>query len=73
MTNRDEYLAWAKERAEKYNKIGDWRSAWASFSKDLEEHSELQNHPGLKIGMSFLLIGAKNNSQEMRKYIEGFR
>jgi hypothetical protein len=55
--NRDEHLAWAKDRALAYLP-GDPLEAMTSMMSELTKHPELKNHIGLRIAPMF--YGAHN-------------
>jgi hypothetical protein len=70
----DEYLEECKQRALAYLDAGDIDHAFISMTNDLSHHAELKNHPGITIGIGYLLLpGWIQNPQEVRRWIEGFR
>jgi len=69
---RAEHLAWCKQRALEYVKIGDANQAYASMGSDLGKHPETANHAGIKLGMMMLMAGQFENMAEVRNWIEGF-
>jgi hypothetical protein len=66
--NRDEHLAWAKQRALAYLPEAPV-DAMTSMLSDLSKHPDLVKHPGCLI--AFFLYGC-TEPQEVRKWIEGF-
>jgi hypothetical protein len=70
--NRNEHLAWCKERALGYCDAGDVNQAWASFVSDMRKHEETANHDGLMLGAQLLFGGFHDRPAEMRRFIEGF-
>jgi hypothetical protein len=70
--DRAEHLAWCKKRALEYCDMNDWEQAWASMASDLGKHPETQNHVAIELGMGMIMAGYISNTQEMRKFIEGF-
>ncbi len=67
---RDEHLAWAKQRALEYVKIGDLENAVTSMLSDLEKHSELA---GIARKMTMLgVMSAREGPLAVRRFIEGF-
>ena len=68
--DRDEHLAWCKERAREYLKRGDARNAITSMSSDLAKHSEWKNS---KIMPMLMLSAAMTGTVESaRRYVEGW-
>ena len=71
--NREEHIAWCKQRALEELDRGDLTNAIASMLSDLRKHPETENHIGGTLGAGLLLVpGWAKNSQEVRKWIEGF-
>ena len=70
--NRDEHLAWCKERALEIVEAGDLRGAWASMSSDLGKHKGTAGHSAIILGTMLFLGGHLDTAEEMRKFIEGF-
>lgn len=71
---RDEYLESCKKNALAYMDAGDIEHAFTAMTSDLTHHPELKNHPGVTIGIGFLLLpGWISNPSEVRRWIEGFR
>jgi len=70
--NREEHLAWCKQRALEYVDAGDIRNAFTSMMSDLSKHAETEEHPAIMIGMMLIMIGDLNTAPKMRKFIEGF-
>ena len=67
--NRQEYLAWAKQRALEYVGIGELKNAVVSMLSDLAKHPELEAPPFLAFaGMLEITHGAG----AVRHWIEGF-
>ena len=74
MMTQDEHLEWCKKRALEYLDAGNPREAFTSMMSDLRKHPECKNHPGLDIGVGFMLLpGWIDNSAEIRRWITGFR
>lgn len=69
---RSEHLAWAKRRAMDYVNAGDMPNALTSIGLDLDRHPETKGHPGTKIGLQLMMIGALNTKDDMKRFIEGF-
>jgi hypothetical protein len=69
---RQEHLDWSKQRALEYVDRGDLVQAFTSMGSDLSKHDELRNHPGIQIGLQFLMIRGLSTRYEMRRFIEGF-
>lgn len=68
--NRAEHLAWCKSRALVYIDAGNIQEAFASMTRDLQEHPETRNHVGIELGM--MLLMSVPTLDEMRRFIEGF-
>lgn len=80
MMNRDEYLAWAKQRAIEYVEIGELPNAVASMVSDLSQApknfefgSDYTIHTLGAVGIAILVQESANKSAEIRKWVEGFR
>jgi hypothetical protein len=71
--NRDEHLAWAKDRALEYADQGDVALATASLISDLGKHKETSGHAGIQLMMMEATAGMLNTPQRLRECIEGFR
>jgi hypothetical protein len=69
---RQEHLQWSKDRALRYVDQNDLNGAFQSIDSDLQKHPELQQHPGLMIGIGLLVLGKLNTQAEMRKFITDF-
>ena len=70
--NREEHLAWCKERAREYLP-DDPAQAFSSMLGDLREHPELESHSGIELGaMQMMLPGWIDNSAKVGEFIEGF-
>jgi hypothetical protein len=69
---RQEHLAWCKQRALEYVDAGDTQNAFTSMASDLGKHPETANHAGIELGMMQLMSGMLNDTDAMRKFIEGF-
>ncbi len=69
---RDEHLQWAKDRALPYLDRGDLSQAFTSMCSDLNKHSELADHIGLRLGMGQQMIGNGMDREALRRWIEGF-
>lgn len=70
--NRQEHLAWCKQRALEYCDNNEPTQAWASMVSDLNEHDETRGHIAIDLGMSMLLAGIMNGNEEVIKFINGF-
>ena len=71
-TTRKEHIDWAKQRASEYLNQGDTTLAFTSFASDMGKHPETREHPFIQVGMMMLIGGHLSNTQEMRKFIDGF-
>ncbi|EDX73166.1 hypothetical protein MC7420_4413 [Coleofasciculus chthonoplastes PCC 7420] len=69
---REEYLKWAKERANYYIDKGELTNAFNSFCSDMDKHAETKNNPYLRIGRQIILGGGLKTAEEMREFINGF-
>jgi hypothetical protein len=70
--NRQEHLAWCKQRALEYVEAGDLAQALTSMMSDLNKHPETKGHVGIELGVNLSLIGGLSTSRDMRRFIEGF-
>lgn len=70
--NREDHMAWCKQRALEYVERGDLQNAYASMTGDLNKHEETRNHPAIALGLQLMMIGDLGTSDKMRKFIEGF-
>lgn len=70
--NREEHLAWCKERALKYVDHQDYKNAIASMCSDLRKHPETENHSGAQIGLLLAISGHLNTEHQVRNWIVGF-
>ena len=70
--NRDEHLAWCKQRALEYVDAGDCQQAFTSIASDLGKHPETEGHLGIQLGMAQLMAGGLSQPGEMRNFINGF-
>jgi hypothetical protein len=70
--NRQEYLKFAKARAEVYLELGEPIKAFTSFASDLNAHPETKNHSALELGLGLIIIGDLSTVEKMRKFINGF-
>jgi hypothetical protein len=71
MRTRDEYLAWAKQRALEYLDAGDQANAVAAMCSDLQAHPELGCSDTLMLlGMKYIMDG---DEAGVRRWVEGFR
>lgn len=69
--NRDEHLAWCKERAREYLAHGDVANAVASMLSDMNKHPETA--PVSKaLGGLGLVTAASGDVAAARRFIEGF-
>lgn len=69
---REEHLKWAKQRAYEYLDKGDTTLAFTSFASDLDKHPETREHPFIQVGLRMLLGGHLSDTEEARKFIDGF-
>lgn len=69
---REEHLAWCKQRALEYVERGKFLDALASIGSDLDKHPETHGHAGIRLGMELWVAGHLRNTDEARKFIEGF-
>ena len=72
MMNQTEHIGWCKKRAQKYLDNGDIMQAFISMASDLKSHPDTENHCGIELGMSLLMIGDLNTFDKMQKFIDGF-
>ena len=71
MKNREEHLAWCKERALEYWRAGDLTNAVASMSSDMTAHEETKMHPTIAaLGMMYVV---DSDYDGVKRWIEGFR
>jgi hypothetical protein len=69
--DRDEHLAWCKQRALEYVDAGNLADAVASMGSDLQKHPELgANQYLMMLGLLHVDAG---DSLAVRRWIEGFR
>jgi hypothetical protein len=71
--NRDEYLAWCKQRASAYLDRNNATAAWTSFISDMSKHDELKHHPALELGNKLFFSGQLTTVTIMGKFIQDFR
>jgi hypothetical protein len=71
--NRDEHMAWAKQRALAYVDSGDTQGAFASFLSDLGKHDETQEARRVfgQFGTPLLMAGHIKTPAQMRDFIIG--
>jgi hypothetical protein len=69
---REEHLAWCKERALEYLDRGALADAVASMGSDLSKHAETAAVNGyiMALGMRYVI---DHNTAGVRQWIEGFR
>lgn len=67
---REEHLAWCKQRALEYLDIGDLKNAVISMYSDMRKHPDL----GMSniLGYLGLMTALSGNTDEVRRWIEGF-
>lgn len=70
--NRQEHIAWARDRALAYVDQGDVAQAWASLVSDLGKHPTA-GHAAIELGGMQLLAGQLDTPDRMRAFIEGVR
>ena len=72
MSERDEHMAWCKQRALDYLELGDVPSAISSMLSDLSKHPET-----VEIGIAMsgygLFMAMNRDEDDARRFIEGFR
>jgi hypothetical protein len=72
--DRDEHMAWAKQRALEYVERGDLQNALASMASDLRKHPDTDTHAAAFLlsaeGIRCVMAG---DTTGMRRLIEGFR
>jgi hypothetical protein len=71
----DEYLEWAKKRALVYiDELHDPAQAFTSMLSDMKKNPRFENHAGNRIGIGLMLLpGWISNSEEVRRWIVGYR
>ncbi len=71
---REEALDFAKRRALEYVERGDFEQAVASMGSDLRGSGvpELELHPGLVIGLGYLLLPSRPSIEQFRAWVRGF-
>jgi hypothetical protein len=71
---RDEHLAWCKQRALEYVKLGQLQEAFASMGSDLAKHEGTKGSVKIHadLGMPLLMSGNLSRPEQMRDWIEGF-
>lgn len=72
--SRAEHLAWCKQRALELLDAGEIQQAFTSMASDLQKHPETQNHIGVDLGLSLMMLSGNRlgTDAEMRRFIEGF-
>lgn len=69
--DREEHLAWAKQRALRYLDAGDRPNAFASMVSDLAKHPALGTPAILgQVGLRYVI---NDDERSLRGWIEGFR
>lgn len=69
---RAEHLEWAKQRALEYVDREDLSQALNSMMSDLGKHDELRNHGAIELTVMMMAGGLLDNSERVRRHIEGF-
>jgi hypothetical protein len=69
---RQEHLEWCKKRALEYADRGYVQEAFSSMASDLSKHPETEKHPGIELGLMFLMFGSIKTQEQMIRFIEGF-
>lgn len=70
---RAEHLAWCRERAMYYVRMGDMSQALASFFSDINKHSETRsNTMAIELGQRLMVGGHLSTAEEVTRYIDGF-
>lgn len=73
MMDRNEHLAWAKQRALAYlDREHDMKEAVASLCSDLRKHPEHANNAAIPLGVGLLLLPT-TTERDIRRWIEGFQ
>lgn len=70
--DRDEHLAWCKERALALADASQTAQAVASMNSDLQKHPGTADQAGMLLGMQLLIAGHLDNAVKCRHWIEGF-
>lgn len=69
--NREEHLAWAKQRAIEYVDAGDLRNAVVSMGSDLRKYPDFAN---VSYTLTFMgLMEIPHGKEAVRHWIEGFK
>jgi hypothetical protein len=71
--NRDEHLAWCKQRALEYVDTGELENAVASMGSDLTKHEETQNPANDGLLMIGMMYAVDRDVAGVRRWVEGFR
>lgn len=70
--NRDEHLAWCKQRALEYLNEGDTKGALASMLSDIRKHPDTENHAAAQLGAMLMFGGHLETVEQVRSFITGF-
>lgn len=74
--NRQEHMAWAKERAyeilRKPENPNAGVDAWTSFVSDLGKHPQTSSHPAIELGTMLRVLGLWRTDGDVCNFIEGF-
>jgi hypothetical protein len=74
MGDRDEHIAWCKQRALEYVDRGDLVNALASMASDIRKHPETDKPAlGALLAMEGTRCVTNGDQAGMRRLIEGFR
>jgi hypothetical protein len=71
--DRDEHLAWAKQRAFEYLDAGDLKNACASMMSDLCMHPDFVGGSYDSLNVLGIMYASQHDDAGMRRWIEGFR
>lgn len=71
--NRQEHLAWCKERAFEYADRGDMAGTLASMQSDMGKHPETAGSDAHMLGMMLAMSGHLNTPAQLRDWVEGFQ
>lgn len=70
---RADYLAKCKAAAILLLDAGKFGKAWEGFYNDMKKHPHTALHPALNSGQVMFQSGTFKSTNDMRKYIEGFK
>ena len=70
--DRQEHIAWCKQRALEYVDAGDIVGGLASMFSDLRKHEETEDHPAIQLGAMLMMGGYLSTKQQVEDFINGF-